>query len=324
MTKLNLTAKGREQELILAYLQENASETLAEKINSGVIIEKDGQRVRNVKTLDGFMQFAADEAQKLAEKGARSACINDATVYGWAVHYFEEGSIEGTLYNEDGTPYRPTPARKETAVSAYKPPIAKPKPQMNIFDDLLGSNAQETAVHEAEDSEPTRERPAAETAAPKPAKPISPFYQYYSKFAAEHSDCLLLMRVGDFYEALDAHAEKIADVLGLTLTSRDCGLSERIPMCGIPYHAVELYAGKLIERGYKVRITDDLEDDHFSDEADFRVDPETGEVLHNVQPDAPSVDEQDGDLLDDFDTSAFDAEALCILSDLFGEEISVR
>ena len=67
-----------------------------------------------------------------------------------------------------------------------------------------------------------------------------------------------------------------------------------------------------------------MEDDHFSDEADFRVDPETGEVLHNVQPDAPSVDEQDGDLLDDFDTSAFDAESLCILSDLFGEEISVR
>ena len=73
MIKLNLAAKGSEQELILEYLQENASEVLAEKINNGVMIEKDGKRLLSKKTLDGFMKFAADEARKLAAKGARSA-----------------------------------------------------------------------------------------------------------------------------------------------------------------------------------------------------------------------------------------------------------
>ena len=111
MRKLNLTAKGKEQELILAYLQENASETLTEKINNGVVIEKDGKRVRNKKTLDGFMQFAADEAKKLAEKGAKSACIEDATVYGWAIHYFEEEEIIGKLYTLDGKGLAPEPKK---------------------------------------------------------------------------------------------------------------------------------------------------------------------------------------------------------------------
>ncbi len=90
MTKLNLTAKGRAQELILAYLQENASDVLAEKINNGVVIEKDGKRLISKKDLDGFMAFANSEAKKLAEKGANSACVEDSVVYGWAIHYFEE------------------------------------------------------------------------------------------------------------------------------------------------------------------------------------------------------------------------------------------
>lgn len=64
MTALNLTASGKPQELILAYLQENASEVLAEKINSGTPFEKDGKQLVNKKTLDGFMKFATDEAKK--------------------------------------------------------------------------------------------------------------------------------------------------------------------------------------------------------------------------------------------------------------------
>ncbi len=102
MAELNLTAKGTEQERILAYLQENASDVLTEKINNGTPFEKDGKTLINKKTLDGFIKFACDEARKQAEKGARSACIDDATVFGWAIHYFEEESIEGALYNEDG------------------------------------------------------------------------------------------------------------------------------------------------------------------------------------------------------------------------------
>ena len=101
--KLDLETKTKEQELVKAYLEDNASEVLAEKINSGVRIEKDGKTLINKKTLDGFMKYASDEARKLASKGANSACVEDRVVYGWAVHYFEEDSIEGTLYNEDGS-----------------------------------------------------------------------------------------------------------------------------------------------------------------------------------------------------------------------------
>ena len=90
MTTLNLTAHNKPQELILAYLQENASDVLAEKINSGTPISKDGKQLVNKKTLDGFMTFAESEAKKIAEKGARSACVEDSVVYGWAIHYFEE------------------------------------------------------------------------------------------------------------------------------------------------------------------------------------------------------------------------------------------
>lgn len=135
MTKLNLEATSREQEIVKAYLEDNASETLAEKINNGTPIEKDGKHLINRKTLDGFMRYACDEARKLAAKGASSACVEDKVVFGWAIHYFEEDSIEGTLYNADGTKHKPvrTPASKPTTtVKAVTKP--QPAPQMTLFD----------------------------------------------------------------------------------------------------------------------------------------------------------------------------------------------
>lgn len=111
MIKLNLTPQNKQEELILTYLQNNASETLADKINNGTPFEKDGHPLLNKKTLSGFMKYACDEARKLAEKGANSACIDDVTVYGWAIHFFEEDSIEGTLYTIDGEEYKPAPEK---------------------------------------------------------------------------------------------------------------------------------------------------------------------------------------------------------------------
>ena len=90
MPKLNLTATTKEEQKVKAYLEANASEVLADKINNGVRIQKDGKTLINKKTLAGFLKFACDEARKQAEKVANSACIDDDVVYGWAVHYFEE------------------------------------------------------------------------------------------------------------------------------------------------------------------------------------------------------------------------------------------
>lgn len=150
--KLNLDAKTNEERKVKAYLEANASEMLAEKINNGMRIQKDGKTLLNKKTLAGFMKFACDEAKKQAEKGAQSACIDDDVVYGWAVHYFEEDSIEGTLYNGDGTEYKKQPgvAAKAPTVK-YTPPKPQPKPQMSMFD-LLDAKPKES-----DEDEPTNE-----------------------------------------------------------------------------------------------------------------------------------------------------------------------
>ena len=134
MKQLNLEAKTKEQQRIKTYLEENASDILAGKINNGVLIKKDGKILLNRKTMDGFMSFATEEARKQAEKGARYAMVEDDVVFGWAVHYFEEDSIEGTLFNEDGSEYKaqPKPAAKAPMVKAQPKP--QPKPQMSMFD----------------------------------------------------------------------------------------------------------------------------------------------------------------------------------------------
>ena len=90
MTELNLQYNDSSEQRILDYLKANASVILADKINNGVQIELDGKQLINKKTLAGFMKYACEEARKLAEKGANSACVDDVTVYGWAIHYFEE------------------------------------------------------------------------------------------------------------------------------------------------------------------------------------------------------------------------------------------
>lgn len=153
--KLDLEAKTKEQELVKAYLEENASEVLAEKINNGVRIEKDGKTLINKKTLDCFMKYASSEARKLASNGANSACVEDKVVYGWAVHYFEEDSIEGTLYNEDGSEYKPAP--KVTDKPAVKLVQQKKiSAQISMFDfEEKEENEQKDQNEEAEVEEET-------------------------------------------------------------------------------------------------------------------------------------------------------------------------
>ena len=230
---LNLEAKTPAEQKIKAYLEQNASEVLARKINEGVRIVKDGKTLINKKTLAGFLKYACDEAKKQAEKGASSACIDDDTVYGWAVHYFEEDSIEGTLYNEDGTEYK-APMPKVTAKAPpvkSAPPKPQPKPQMSMFD-LLDAKPEKAAAEEPDD-EPTDE---------------------------------------DYAEAAEQLAEETA----------------------------------------------------------FQADPETGEVIAGSvarepeRNEEPRCEESQEGTDDDFDISAFNTEALAVLDELLGNEITLR
>lgn len=84
--------------------------------------------------------------------------------------------------------------------------------------------------------------------------------QQYMEVKSKYKDCILFYRLGDFYEMFFDDALTASRELELTLTGRDCGLSERAPMCGVPYHAVETYLDRLIEKGYKVAICEQMED----------------------------------------------------------------
>ena len=135
--KINLTANNANEQRVLDYLEANASDVLAEKINGGN------------KTLNGFFAYARGEAQELAVNGC--ACVEDQTVFGWAVHYFEENEIK-----EPATPQEPAKVIKatkaaETPVKAKKDekpstrtektkkPEDKPvSGQMSLFDSLFG------------------------------------------------------------------------------------------------------------------------------------------------------------------------------------------
>lgn len=89
---------------------------------------------------------------------------------------------------------------------------------------------------------------------------LSPMMQQYFTLKEKYPDCILFFRLGDFYEMFFDDAVRIARELELTLTGRDCGLKERAPMCGIPYHSVDLYLKRLVERGYKIAICEQLTD----------------------------------------------------------------
>ena len=88
----------------------------------------------------------------------------------------------------------------------------------------------------------------------------SPMMQHYLNMKAEYKDCILFYRLGDFYEMFFDDAIEVSRELELTLTGKECGMEERAPMCGIPYHAANIYIARLIEKGYKVAICEQLED----------------------------------------------------------------
>lgn len=89
---------------------------------------------------------------------------------------------------------------------------------------------------------------------------LSPMMQQYLKIKEENKDTILFFRLGDFYEMFFDDAKLASKELELTLTGRDCGLEERAPMCGVPYHSCESYIARLVQKGYKVAICEQMED----------------------------------------------------------------
>lgn len=285
--ELNLTAQNKQEELVLKYLRDNASETLADKINNGTPFEKDGHLLLNKKTLAGFMKYACDEARKLAEKGANSTFIDDQTVYGWAIHYFEEESIEGTLYTIDGTEYKPTVKRIESNTVKAKP---EPKKQENVqfsfFDNLteqdVKDNETDNSSVDTDENEVIEQNENDEQTPVVSKSPNATFYDKYHILQKQNPNSAVAYRLGDFYEIMGEKAVEIAREIDLTLTSRDCGLEERVPMIGFPYHASENYFSK-IAKTHDLLVVETDGNTKFISQKDCKkttqIDYETGEIL---------------------------------------------
>ena len=189
--KLYLEAKNDAEKKLLEYLENNTSEALAEKINNGTPYEKNGKNLINKKDLESFLSYANDEARKLAEKGKNYACVEDQTVFGWTMHYFEEDTIVGTLYNPDGTKYEePKKTTPKTTCCISNPTPPKPK-EPTLFD--LHSN--ETPKKQ---EKPKEEKPKAIEI--KEEKPEQVVVQNNKKIDLETGEVL------EEYQSIDKHS----------------------------------------------------------------------------------------------------------------------
>ena len=323
MITLNLTAKGMEQESLKQYLEENASEILADKINNGVRIEKDGKTLINKKTLDSFMDYAHEEAKKQAEKGSRYACLHSDVVFGWAIHYFEEESIIGKLYNEDGSEYKPPkPVVKKTTTTpttTYAPPVVK-KPQseqLSLFD--FSNNT--PVVNDTEETvkdvvEEPKAEPVEVVAEEDPQG--SPLFQKYMAIQNQYPEHIICMRVGDFYEVFGYGAVQVSELIDLTLTSRDMGLKHRVPMVGFPYHRADVYYDKLTDKGLTLVIAEN-DDLTVKSAVKGTVNIETGEVIEMPEEENKNKNESI-----DEKRKREEKELIAALSGLFGNDLEVR
>jgi len=285
--ELNLTPKDEQDEKVLYYLQNNASEVLASKINNGTPFEKDGKLFTNKKSLLDFAEYACKEAQSLSKKGAKWKMVDDQTVYGWAIHFFEEDSIAGTLYNDDGTEYKPVVKHVQNNTIKPKPQLQKPKDiQFSLFDNLT---EQEVKDSEMEESSAVTEKHSnmdkSEMQIEQSSKSKSPnatFYDKYLVLQQQNPNSAIAYRLGDFYEIMEEKAVEIAREIDLTLTSRDCGLEERVPMIGFPYHAAEIYFSKIAKTHNLLVVETDgttRRIEQIPNKNERIVDAETGEIL---------------------------------------------
>lgn len=150
---------------------------------------------------------------------------------------------------------------------------------------------------------------------------ISPIWQKYQDLQKKYPDCILIYRLGDFYEVFGDNAVTLSNELGLTLTGRDVGLESRVPMIGFPYHAADSYIKRII-RTHKIAIAETNGNVTTLPEPEDDIEELTEAEMRQFDGDI-----EEPDLADDepaFDTSAFDKTALCKLDEIFGNKLSVR
>lgn len=127
------------------------------------------------------------------------------------------------------------------------------KNEVAVIDDTEEDYVTDEPVLPKADEQPAKQEEKVETPT------VSPFYQRYAEIQKDNPDCIVTYRMGDFYEIMGEKAEQAAEILGLTLTGRNVGLPERVPMCGYPYHVADTYLEKLIEKTSVIVVEPDAE-----------------------------------------------------------------
>ena len=127
------------------------------------------------------------------------------------------------------------------------------KNEVAVIDDTEEDYVTDEPVLPKADEQPAKQEEKVETPT------VSPFYQRYAEIQKDNPDCIVTYRMGDFYEIMGKKAEQAAEILGSTLTGRNVGLSERVPMCGYPYHVADTYLEKLIEKTSVIVVEPDAE-----------------------------------------------------------------
>ena len=114
----------------------------------------------------------------------------------------------------------------------------------------------------------------------------TPVRRQYLQLKLQHPDAILFFRMGDFYEAFDEDAQRIAQILNIVLTAREVGGGQKVPMAGVPHHAAESYIARLIKAGYKVAICEQVDKNNKSDKPAGKglMDREVVRVITPVYP----------------------------------------
>lgn len=326
--KLNLVAKNTSQQAIKDYLENNVSQILADKINNGVQIEKDGKTLLNKKDLDGFWNYASKKAREL-----KHDYEDNDTVFGWAIHYFEENELIGTLFNLDGTKYEPPkPVSTIKTPTVTTPPIKKNNPaQVSLFDftetktETLDNKVDKKEIDDSieEEIDETVEEETVEEKVVETKPKGNPIYNTYQDVKDSYVTSVIAMRLGDFYEIFGQDAVTIAKELDLTLVGRDCGLDHRIPMIGFPYHCADNYFDKIAENHSLIAI------DTNGTFITTIPQKETTKTRKSNEEDVEkefksSCDSSEDDLQKETELmKAFDQESLIKLLDLFGENVAI-
>lgn len=216
---------------------------------------------------------------------------------------------------------KPAPNKSNLNVQRIPAPVVQakatpPKPQQfNLFD-MMAQAETPTA------DEPTELNVDKETGEILPPKSIkkndvslqaSPLYQKYVRFQNQYPQSVIAYKVGDFFEVFGENAVKISNAFDLTLTGRDCGLAERIPMIGFPYHASDMYLHKIAERFDLVVVEDNVA---------------TSYGTNDEEGNEPTMYENNDTLGEDIQemrssAKAFEQAALCRLLEIFGDEIII-